>query len=93
MICTCSQATISFKVLSVHFRWAPINICFSPIIYEYDPLSRWLFITFLTDYGVILAIWVIESVRRANVMTLAQLYVVFKILMSRANSNAGPPYS
>ena len=47
----------------------------TPPLFGYDPKCRWQLITFLTDYGVILAIWTIESVRRANALTLAQLYV------------------
>jgi hypothetical protein len=72
----------SFEVLiSILFRLAPINIYFTPTLYEYDPMSRWQLITFLTDYGVVITIWAIESVRRANALTLAQVYVVLKVLM------------
>jgi len=47
---------------------------FSPAVYGFDSVTPQAF-TFLVDYGVVLAIWLIESVRRANKFTLAQLYV------------------
>jgi hypothetical protein len=53
--------------------WSLINTFFTPVVYGYDPTSRAQTRTFLTDIGIIYAIWGFESVRRANVLTFAQL--------------------
>jgi hypothetical protein len=50
-----------------------INTFFTPVVYGYDPTSRAQTGTFLTDIGIIYAIWGFESVRRANVLTFAQM--------------------
>lgn len=51
----------------------PINAFFSPVVYAYDEVCRKQTRTFLMDFGVILAIWYFESVRRANVLTIATM--------------------
>jgi hypothetical protein len=41
--------------------------------------------SFLTDYGVVIAIWAFESVRRANIPSLAQLYVLLYQLLYKSD--------
>ncbi|KAF4334071.1 FAD NAD(P)-binding domain protein [Fusarium beomiforme] len=60
--------------------WAPINMYFVPIISGFDAASRKQLLSFLTDYGVIIAIWAIESNRRNNALTPAQLPSLFTLL-------------
>ncbi|KAK3363197.1 FAD binding domain protein [Lasiosphaeria hispida] len=67
-----------------HLRWlddllAPLVIFFSPVMYGFDSVSPQAFL-FLIDYGVVLAIWLIESVRRANKFTPAQLPLFFALI-------------
>jgi len=38
-----------------------------------DEIAYWQTFSFLTDYGVLLAIFLIEGARRANIMTLASV--------------------
>jgi len=40
-----------------------MNMYFMPSIYGYDPASREQVISFLTDGGMFIAIWWVESVR------------------------------
>jgi hypothetical protein len=42
-------------------------------MYGFDSFSRTQTTTLLTDYGVIVAIWAFESVRRANILSFARL--------------------
>ncbi|KAH6989817.1 hypothetical protein BKA56DRAFT_653104 [Ilyonectria sp. MPI-CAGE-AT-0026] len=60
--------------------WAPINVFFLPIINGHDAVSRGQVASCLTDLGIIITIWSIESVRRANALTLAQLPFLFTLL-------------
>ncbi|KAF9766742.1 hypothetical protein IL306_000815 [Fusarium sp. DS 682] len=60
--------------------WAPINMYFVPILSGYDAAARKQLLSFLTDYGVIIAIWAIESNRRNNALTPAQLPSLFTLL-------------
>jgi len=57
---------------------APIVVFFSPVLSDIDAVSKQAFL-FLVDYGVILAIWLIESARRANTFTPAQLPLLFTL--------------
>jgi hypothetical protein len=50
---------------------------FAPSAYGYDALSRSQVFSFLTDAGVVIMVWYLESVRRANHLTILQLYVPF----------------
>ncbi len=67
-----------------HLQWldellAPLVVFFSPVLSGIDTkLSTQAFL-FLSDYGIILAIWLIESVRRANAFTPAQLPLLFTL--------------
>jgi hypothetical protein len=45
-----------------------------PIVSGHDTVARKQLVSFLTDYGVIIAIWAIESNRRNNALTPAQMY-------------------
>ncbi|KAH6989863.1 hypothetical protein EDB80DRAFT_881882 [Ilyonectria destructans] len=60
--------------------WASINVAFIPALYGHDAESRKQLISFLTDYGVIIGIWTIESTRRANALTFSQIPSLFLIL-------------
>ncbi|KAF4416113.1 FAD/NAD(P)-binding domain-containing protein [Fusarium austroafricanum] len=60
--------------------WAPINMYFMPIVSGHDAASRTQLVSFFTDYGIIIAIWAIESNRRSNALTLAQLPSLFTLL-------------
>ncbi|KAK3349693.1 FAD binding domain protein [Lasiosphaeria hispida] len=57
---------------------APLVIFFSPAVYGFDSVSPHAFL-FLADFGVVLAIWLIESARRANAFTPAQLPFFFAL--------------
>ncbi|KAK4466004.1 hypothetical protein QBC42DRAFT_103460 [Cladorrhinum samala] len=67
-----------------HLEWldellGPLMVFFSPVLSGIDPkLSAQAFL-FLADYGIVLAIWLIESARRANVFTPARLPVIFAL--------------
>ncbi|KAF2418752.1 FAD/NAD(P)-binding domain-containing protein [Tothia fuscella] len=69
-----------YGIKQIDDLWAPFNTFFTPTIYGYDPISRAQTMTFLTDLGVIVAIWAFESVRRANILTFARLPVLFMLL-------------
>lgn len=55
-------------------RFAPLVACFASIQFS-DIICNWQSFNFLTEVGVVYAIMLIESARRANVMTLASMYV------------------
>ena len=54
-------------------RFATINTFFFPTVYAEEPVSRVQTISFLTDASVLLSIWHLEAVRRANRLTPIQL--------------------
>ncbi|KAL2132247.1 hypothetical protein VTI74DRAFT_4042 [Chaetomium olivicolor] len=56
-----------------------INAFFFPTVYGTDPNGRRQLISFLTDGTVILNIWIFESVRRANMLTLMQWPALFAL--------------
>ena len=65
-----------------HISWIDdlislVNIYFFPSIYGTDAASRRQVISFLTDGTVLLTIWICESVRRANMLTIMQWCVLF----------------
>lgn len=51
----------------------PATVLFSPSSFAYDPVSWVQMFTFLADIGVVYAIVLIESTRRANAMSLLHL--------------------
>jgi hypothetical protein len=51
----------------------PATVLFSPSSFGYDPVSWVQMFTFLADIGVVYAIVLIESTRRANAMSLLNL--------------------
>ena len=57
----------------VLYRLAAINTFFFPSIYNIDPISRTQTVSLLTDASVLVAIWYLESVRRANRLSPLQL--------------------
>ncbi|KAF2664645.1 FAD/NAD(P)-binding domain-containing protein [Microthyrium microscopicum] len=60
--------------------WVPINIFFTPALYGFDAICRTQTLSLLADYGIIVAIWAFESVRRANILTFAQIPGLFTFL-------------
>lgn len=65
------------KFYGVNFldsRFAPLAACFASFQFA-DLVSSWQGLTFLTDAGIVYSILLIESARRANLMTLSYLYV------------------
>ena len=53
--------------------WRPVTIIFAPWNFAIDPVAWWQMVTFITDFGVLYSILLIESARRANKLTLAQM--------------------
>ena len=51
----------------------PATVLFSPSAFAYDPVSWFQMFTFLADIGVIYAITLVESNRRASIMTPVRL--------------------
>ncbi|KAK0614945.1 hypothetical protein B0T17DRAFT_372787 [Bombardia bombarda] len=56
-----------------------LNVFFMPSVYGFDPVSRVQMISFLSDGGVLLNIWLLESVRRGNASTIMQLPILFTL--------------
>jgi len=54
--------------------WRDITVAFLPT-QLFEPITMWQMPTFLADFGVVYAIFLIESARRANTLTLLQLFV------------------
>lgn len=68
---------MKFADLTLSLRsWATVNIYFAPTVSGHDVVGRRQIVTFLFDYGAIITIWLVESARRANAFTLAQMYVL-----------------
>ncbi|KAK4445725.1 hypothetical protein QBC34DRAFT_441370 [Podospora aff. communis PSN243] len=66
-----------------HLKWlddalAPLIIFFSPVLLDINNISHQALLL-LSDYSLILAIWLIESARRANTFTPAQLPLLFTL--------------
>ncbi|KAK3311782.1 hypothetical protein B0H66DRAFT_609095 [Apodospora peruviana] len=64
-----------------HVKWlddilAKVVVFFSPALWGLDAVAPQAFL-FLVDYGVIIAVWLIECVRRANALTASQLPLLF----------------
>jgi len=53
--------------------WAPIVLVFSQWNIGFDIAGSWQMFTFLTDFGLVYSIFLLESNRRANALTLAKL--------------------
>ena len=53
--------------------WRPITIIFAPWNFAMDPVAWWQMVTFITDFGLLYSILLIESARRASKLTLIQL--------------------
>jgi hypothetical protein len=61
-----------------HFKWLdstfkPMTILFASSSFGIDPVAWWQMLSFITDLGVLFSILLIESTRRSNVLTMAQL--------------------
>lgn len=61
-----------------HVEWLDnifrsVFVFFAPSLYGYDAMSSWQMVTFLTDFGLIYSIYVIESGRRANAFTFMRM--------------------
>lgn len=58
---------------------APLIVFFSPVLAGFtDSLSTQAFLL-LADYGIVIAIWLIESARRANIFTPSQVPFLFTL--------------
>jgi hypothetical protein len=55
--------------------WRPITIAFAQWNLGYDGPGSWQSFTFLTDFGTLYSIFLVESARRANLFTFAQMLV------------------
>jgi hypothetical protein len=53
--------------------WKPVVVVFSQFNLGFDVPGSWQMFIFLTDFGVLYSIYLVESFRRANSLTLAQL--------------------
>jgi len=53
--------------------WAPIVLVFSQWTIGFDTAGSWQMFTFLADFGLLYSIFLFESNRRANALTLAKL--------------------
>ncbi|KAF2835087.1 FAD/NAD(P)-binding domain-containing protein [Patellaria atrata CBS 101060] len=59
--------------------WRPIVVFFGVWICEIDPKGWWQMLVFIADFGVVYAIMLTESVRRANVLTLVQFPILIAL--------------
>ena len=71
--------TGSFKLLwsfygieTLDSRFRGLVACFSSMQFV-DPVCSWQTLTFLTDLGIVYSVLLIESARRANIMTVSYL--------------------
>jgi len=62
-----------FPATWIDDMFRPIAVIFSSSSFGIDIVSWWQVITFLTDLGVLIAIMLIESARRSNMLTFAQV--------------------
>ncbi|OCK81047.1 hypothetical protein K432DRAFT_425251 [Lepidopterella palustris CBS 459.81] len=53
--------------------WRPVTVIFAAWNLEIDPVMWWQMLTFVTDFGLIYSIMLIESTRTANRLTLARV--------------------
>ena len=53
--------------------WRPVTVVFAPWIFDIDHIASFQIFTFLTDFGLLYSIFLIESTRRANLLTFSQL--------------------
>jgi hypothetical protein len=53
--------------------WRLAIVAFAPSTLEIDPVSWFQMVTFITDLGVIYSIWLLESTRKVNKWTPAQM--------------------
>ena len=53
--------------------WRPVTVIFAPWNLGFDPVGWWQMLTFITDFGTLYSIFLIESARRANLVTFAML--------------------
>jgi len=71
---TLRQSFYGWKWLDDLLR--PLVTFFAVWLVEADKATWWQMLTFVTDLGVLYAIILIESARRANLLTFAQMYVL-----------------
>ena len=74
--------------------WRGATVLFAPSTLGYDPVSSWQMQSFLPDVGLVYSILLIESARRANKLTISQMYVTGLMplisLLAESNSNPRP---
>ncbi len=49
---------------------------FVPSMYNIDPVFRVQMLSFLADGTVMITLWTLESIRRANELSIIRLYVL-----------------
>jgi 2-polyprenyl-6-methoxyphenol hydroxylase-like FAD-dependent oxidoreductase len=75
---TWGENSFDFPATFYHIDWLdsklqPLSIVFASSNLEIDPVAWWQMLCFITDFGVLYSIFLIESTRRSNNFTLAQL--------------------
>lgn len=72
--------SLSIPILDKFYRWKRLDdgyrgatVLMAPSTLGYDAVSSFQMFTFLADYGLVYAILLIESARRANMLTFAQM--------------------
>jgi len=69
-----------YHIPAIDDTFRPITVFFAPSSSGHDQLSWWQMISFLTDFGVIYSILLIEAGRRANALSLIQFPIILGIL-------------
>jgi len=62
-----------FHVKLLEDLMRPGTIVFAPSSFGIDPVAWWQMLSFITDLGVLYSIFLIESTRRSNKLTFAQM--------------------
>lgn len=68
---TLPKAVFHVNLLDSIFR--PMTVIFASPNFGIDPVAWWQMLSFITDYGVLYSIFLIESTRRSNYVTFSQL--------------------
>jgi len=73
--------------------WRPVTTIFAAWNLEIDPAVWWQILTFITDFGLLYSIMLIESTRKANSFTSARFPLIFGLAAQlRGIGVVGPIY-
>ena len=61
-----------YGIEALDSRFRGLVACFASMQFV-DPVCSWQALTFLTDLGIVYSVLLIESARRANIMTVSYL--------------------